>query len=445
MSGPVTTGGGPSVSPALAAAAAARVREGRTALLGLKTGEIIRAMDRTVAEWLGAGSPRSGAAQAAFCSATGMPVQTAPFRPLLESCRGRLIKRWVKSEVRPLRRLEGGPAPALTVHGLPGNVPLVWLPAFLACLLVRSPCLLKPAADDPDTAALLVETLVEKLPDLAPALAVLPWTGGDEDVEREVLGAAEAVIAYGSDAAVGALSRRLPPEVRWIGHGARTAAGVIAREEAAPRKLDRIADRLARDVMEYDGRGCLSLTTVFVEEGGRMTARQVAERLAGALARASEELPPGRPDRDAAAVTQTWRGRMRARELAHRGGCAFGSERGLAWTVFYDPELPPFGFPLVRALWVSPLAGLDDLPGRLAGLPTPAHALACAGSRARKAAAGLREAGSIPTGLHIPAGPHVTRAVPFGELQRPPLEWAPGGASWFAQLLGQVPSPKSQV
>ncbi len=428
----------PDITPELAGETAQRLKDAQPALLALKTEAILRAIDEAVVEWLAPGSEARHAAEEAFCASTGLPAATAPFTPLLEACRGGHVREWVRAEISPFEALEGFVAatdgvltralgPRLAVHVLPGNVPAVWLPALLACVVMRTPCLLKPAADDPLTPALFVATLVRKLPPLAEGLAVLPWTSGDEAVERAALRDAEAVIVYGGDTAVRSLAHRVPPEARWLAHGPRFAAGAIGREAAGPGRLDPVVAAAARDALLYDGRGCLSLAVIFVESGGLYEPREVAGQLARALEKASADLPPGRPDRGTAALTQSWRARLKARALAGKPAALFASAKGLDWTLCYDEELPPPMVPLTRTVWVNPVRGLDELPARLAPAGLRMHALAFAGSEARR----LDLAGKLaPLGL--------TRLTVFGELQTPPLAWPHGGTSPFKQLLHWV-------
>ncbi len=425
----------PDTSPALVMTATAHLRAARPGLLALSTDTILHALEETVAGWMRPDAPDREAAEAAFCAATGLPRASAPYTPLLEVMTGAALRAWLNAEVTPVEALEkfvpgpgGAPVratgPALAVHILSGNVPLVWLPGLAACLLMRTPCLLKPATDDPLTAPLFAAALARRCPALGEALAVLPWTGGEAAIEAEAMGQAEAVFVYGGGAAVAGILARTPAGATRSVHGPRTAAGAIARETLAPGRLEPVAGAAARDALLYDGRGCLSLSCVFIERDGLMNPREAVTALAQALAGASANLPPGRPDRDAAAVTQSWRARARARALAGRPAACLASPAGLDWTVIYDEEIPPPDAALVRTVWASPVDDLAGLSARLAALPVRAHAVALAAPDRRRAtlAADLPAVG-------------VTRIVPFGRLQAPPVDWAADGVSPFRRHL----------
>jgi len=425
----------PETTPALADAVSASLIGARPALLELRTEAILRAIDDAVVEWSAPGSPACRAAEEGFTAATGIPGVTAPFLPLLNALRPPAIRDWVRQEVKPFGALErfspaedGAPVravgPRLAVHVLPGNVPLVWLPTLAACLLMRTPCLVKPAADDPCTPALFVASLAKRLPELAAALAVLPWDGGDTAVEESALERSSAVIVYGSDSTLRAVARRVPPDAKLLAHGPRYAVGAIGREMASPGRIEAVADAAARDALLYDGRGCLSLAAVYVERGGLLEPAETVAVLGRAMERASADLPPGKPDTETAAVTQSWRARIRARALAGKPSAIFAGPRGLDWTVLYDAELAAPAVPLVRTLWVGAVGTLEEIPSRLAGCGGTVHALAFSGPEPRRLDLAERLA---PAGL--------TRVCPFGRMQEPPLIWPHGGASPFKRLL----------
>jgi len=430
----------PEVTPELAREVARLLAAARPGLLKLRTETVLKAVDAAIRDWMDPACPGRREAEAAFAAATGMPAATAPFVVTLEPCAHGAVREWTRAEVTPFEALDGFvPAPGggmaralgpgLAVLVLPGNVPAVWLPAFFACLAGRSACLLKPAADDPITPAAFVASLVRHLPELAPAVAVLPWRGGDSGVEGEVLGAADAVLAWGGAGSTASLAHRIAPGTDFIAHGPAYAAGAVAREAMNPGKLAAVASDASRDALLFDGRGCLSLTAVFLEKGGLYESSEGAAEFAKAMAAAAAALPGGRPSAAAAAFTQSWRARARARSLAGKGAALFTSPAGLDWTVIYDPDIPLPPATLWRTLWIHPVGKLEDIPGKAAaaaGAPV-LHALAFAGPEARRTA--LADA-LAPAGL--------TRVCGFGRLQSPPLSWSGAGSSPFARLLRWV-------
>ena len=410
------------------------LKAARPALFALKTESILRAIEETVKDWSVMDYPPRREAEGAFRAMTGMPAITAPFGVPLEASAHGAVREWVRAEVEPPEALDGFVAvpgepayrlagPSLAVFILPGNIPLTWLPAFYACLVGRTPCLIKPAEDDPITASAFVSTLIRRAPELASAIAVLPWKGGDEAVERAVLENAGAVVAWGGGESVSSLARRVPAGVDLLAHGPATAVGAVAREVMNPGRLAQIAADAARDTFLFDGRGCLSLSTIFIERGGLYETGEAVREMAKLFGRVAGELPPGRPSPEAASLVQSWRGRARARELAGKESALFASAGNLDWTVICDGEIPFSPVPLYRTLWIHPVDSLDDIPKKAVRAGT-VHALAFAGPEARR----LKLAGEL-----VPAG--LTRVCAFGLLQAPPISWSGMGVSPLRRLL----------
>jgi hypothetical protein len=425
----------PEPSPALIMTACRALGGARAALAALPTDAILRAIDAALAAWQSPDSPGRRAAEAAFHAASGVPAVTAPFAPLLDALRAPNLRDWLRQEVKPVEALErlapgsdGVPVrargPRLALHVLPANVPLAWLPDVLACLLLRTPCLLKPGRHDPLTAPLFARSLAAASPAVGNALAVVPWPGGDEAIEAEALGAADAVIVWGGERATTSLARRATTGATLVVHGPQTAAAAIGREMAAPGKIEPLLALIARDALLYDGRGCLSPAEIFFERGGLLDPAEVAPLLAKALTTANARWPAGIPDPDAAALIWSWRARVTARRIAGKPATCVTAPDRLDWTVLHDDDLPPLEPPLPRTIRMTGLRDVADLPERISGRATPvaAVALALPEPRRRETMAAL-------------AGVGITRICPVGTLQSPPVTWANGGASPFQRLL----------
>ena len=165
---------------------------------------------------LAAGWPSSSAGVTGYSAADdpqGAAGHLATFRPrtlwrLLEDELG--DPRFL-DEFRPRGAVGGRPRlraapdhPRLRRQRRPG------LPAqSLACaLLAKSASLGKAASEEPLFPALFVASLAEVDPRLAACFAVTWWPGGTADLEQVAFGRAEAVIAYGGEAAIDAVTAR---------------------------------------------------------------------------------------------------------------------------------------------------------------------------------------------------------------------------------------------
>jgi hypothetical protein len=146
--------------------------------------------------------------------------------------------------------------------------------------------LVKPSRRDPALARLFVRELATS--------DAFRHAGGRIRIEPTVdAEASDVVHAYGSDETLVALGRSLPTGVRLEGHG--TGFGIALVGPRDP--IDEVAAALARDVVIFDQRGCLSPRLVVVD--GPERARTFAEALFRALG--ATGVPRGRLTQDDAA------------------------------------------------------------------------------------------------------------------------------------------------
>lgn len=291
--------------------------------------------------------------------------------------------------------------PVLVV--LAGNLPALVVQPLLPIVALGRPAILKPASSEPAFTPAFVEVLVRHDPSLGEQLSVASWRGGDEAVEAEVLARVGTVLAYGDEVATTSLARRAPG--RTVVYGPKTSVGIVTADAG---DLAAVAAGLAREVALFDQRGCLSVTTVFVEE-------VVAVPLAVALARALDELAVRWP-----------MGRL---EPASRG--AIHSLRSTADLAgWFRPELPatvgtvvvlPTGQrfepgPGGRTVRVQPVASLEAALGGLEPWRGKLQGAALAGARAWALAPALEALG-------------LSRLAAAGELQAVDDTWFNGGVS----------------
>jgi len=280
-----------------------------------------------------------------------------------------------------------------------GNVPGLALPDLAAVLLAGSACRVRPSSHDPLTPVLFSDTLIELEPRLADRLSVVQWPRDDAAATRAAAAAVNGVIASGDDATIAAIA---PHARRLIGYGHRRSVALIGAEAEA----GQVADRLAQDICWYEQQGCLSPHVAYVEEGGAITARDFAMRLASALDDCAQRWPPAPIPLDVAGAILQLRGEM---EFCANGACALASANG---AVLYDPDPRPRPSPGYRTIWVKPvdrleraLDALHEWKGRIesAGLALPA-------GRTASIRAGLTALGA-------------SRCCPVGAMQTPPLRW----------------------
>jgi hypothetical protein len=304
-----------------------------------------------------------------------------------------------------------GPVLAILAASLPGLAVQPLLPALLA----RRPVLLKSASAEPLFAPAFLAALVRREPRLANALAAATWPGGEAALEEPVLAGVERVIAYGGQAMLDDLGRRIGEPAgadaagKLIAFGPKVSLGVVA----AAADLRAAAEGLARDVALFDQRGCLSVVAVYTDGD----PQALAGRLARELAELGERWPPGPRDRFLSAAVQHLRLDAEMRGLWH-------SELPLReGTVIVEPRPALKASPGLRTVRVHPLTALARLPEILAPWQGKLQGAALAGEEAWALEPALARLG-------------VSRCTAPGELQLPDASWRNGGVDLLAELVG---------
>src|SRR3954469_169325 len=316
-------------------------------LATLPIDRVVASVDRAVSRWLDPYSRWRRMAERALPAITGysepmvrkgLPGYLATFRAenlwrLLELELG--DPRYL-DEFRPRGRLGGRSrayGPRLTTHVFAGNVPGLPAQSLVCALLAKSACLGKSATEEPLFPALFAASLAEVDPGLGACLAMTGWPGGDEPLETVAFGQAEAVVAYGSEATVESIRRRVPSTTRLVVYGHRLSFGIVGREALAADRLAETALRAAYDAAKYDQQGCLSPHLFYVERGGATSPREFAAALAAAMAAAEQVMPRGRLTVEEASAIRDWRATAEFRGSVSADDDLHASEEGTAWTV----------------------------------------------------------------------------------------------------------------
>jgi Acyl-CoA reductase (LuxC) len=183
---------------------------------------------------------------------------------------------------------------------LAANVCTAALRALAVAAAVAPAIAVRPSRRDPGLAVILARTLSGDPAFVAAGGAVtcvdaLAPTPGDE------------VHAYGSDATIREISASAAPGVVVRSHG--TGLGVAVVGAGDP--IEAAALAVARDVVPFDQRGCLSPRAVLVE-GDAARAGRFAHALHEALSALSARVPRGPLDAEARAEIALYRASMQA-------------------------------------------------------------------------------------------------------------------------------------
>jgi acyl-CoA reductase-like NAD-dependent aldehyde dehydrogenase len=324
-----------------------------------------------------------------------------------------------ESRVRRVRAF----GPELVVCILPGNIPALSHLPMMRSLLVKAACLAKPAADEPVYAAAYARTLARIEPLLGRCLAVLPWPGGDPELDAAAFAQAGAVIAYGSEATCRSIARRAPEGTKLVLHGHKLGFAVLGQPPLTPTTLDDLARRLALDVAMFDQQACLSPHWIFVEQGP-VKIEEIAGALSRALRDLEQELPRGRLTvEQSAAVARTWDDAELAALMEE--GVQLHARRGRdRFLVLVDPRRPLQPSCLARTIRLVPVDRLENVPELVA--PFREYLQNVAVAAAAPARAALAESlGRLGA----------ARICPLGRMAFPTMTWHHDGLPCIEALV----------
>jgi hypothetical protein len=299
-------------------------------------------------------------------------------------------------------------APRVTAVWLAGSIPPAAFSAIALPLLAGSAVYAKASSADPVSARLFAETLRSVDPGVAAALRV----GSD----AKALDECDAVVAQGSDETIAAIRARVGASRPFLGYGHKLSLAAIGTG-VDPTSA---AQRLARGVARWDGRGGLYPPGARVHDSPRGRAAEVARSLAATFEEIEELIPRGTLiPAEAAELLE-----LRARAAVRDGTRLELSAGASSWTVVLESgELrPPAG--TLRFISVIPVDDLDALARFCA--PLAPH-LSCVGH------AGFGVDVPRLAALAVAAG--ASRLCALGRMQLPPLDWNHDGQAPLRPLV----------
>lgn len=337
-------------------------------------------------------------------------------RPCLEASLESLLAGFGDAETQAIlqrsRPLRDG-LPHLLV--LAANVPGLVLQPLVACLALRRTVLVKTSSREPHFTPAFVAALARREPLVGEGIAVITWSGGDRQLEEVVSADVDRIVAYGDDSTLADLDERAGDKLVAFG----SAASLAVLGSVEEQDLATVTRALARDVVLFEQRGCLSLQAIYIGAGGdggsSDMAAALARSLAEALVDAAERWPPCEPAPAAAAAV-----RQARQEAAFLGCCVIELElpRG---TIIVDPRPGFRPSPGLRTVRIHPISSLDALPAILAPVRGRLQGAVLIGSEARALRPALARLG-------------VSRFCEPGQLQSPAATWNNGGVDLLTTL-----------
>jgi len=353
------------------------LRAAHIALRALPIAQIVEAIDKACSRWADREFPHRVRARQDIVAATGFSPEAVD-RSLeveLGNYRAETLNRVLRRELGDPGVVEGFRAdaelgghtlaigPRLTTVICSGNVPGLPGLSIVRALLVKSTVILKVASGEPTFAAHFLRSLAEVNSVLSDSVVATYWPGDDQSALRDAVEQADAVIAYGGDAACAAIRAHVSPHQRYIEHGHKVSVGVITQAYLRKFGLREVARRVAEDVSMFNQHACIAPQAYLVERG-EPGPHEVAEAFAHALAEYATACPLGSlPPADAADLQMRRAGAAWTAANSREGG--FWRAAGLDWTVSLAPDVLSVQGTGNRMLGVVPIAGPESVVSEL--------------------------------------------------------------------------------
>jgi len=324
---------------------------------------------------------------------------------------GETLERWLKAELGDSGALDDwvahGPVKTRAIalspvlHVASGNTPHAVFQSVLRGLLLG--CLNRVKL--PSAGLQGFEEWVENLPEVLADLLEVRRDLPDDWLD------CEAAVIFGGAETIATFRQKLGPQIKRIEHGPKLGIGVVFEVSEAA------AEMIAKDVLEHDQRGCMSVQAVYVD-GNDDQVIAFGDLLAEALGDYRGQNGRGAFTLSDSGAVSNARELARFRAANGDGLKLWESAGSTAWTIVYDrdPRLAPG--PLNGFVKLHPLPESMELLGsEMAFISTVAiHPF-------NEANAGRLEATGAP------------RICPAGKVQEPTVFWHHDGMPPLASLV----------
>jgi hypothetical protein len=254
----------------------------------------------------------------------------------------------------------------LVCHWLSGNVQILGIFALVQSILTKNVNLLKVSSNDYGTIRQILASFEDvsfttkggyniKGDDLLGTVAVVYFNRNEHSLGNIMSSAAAARIAWGGREAVQAVSNYTARfDCEDIIFGPKISFSVIAKEKLEDeRQIKKLARKVSVDASVFDQTGCASPHNIYVEKGGRMSPRDFAAALSGAMKKTAIQIPKGETSLEQISAIHSIRG------IYDFKGEVFAGDDS-SWTVLYCEDdklnLPVYS----RVVFVHPVDHIND-------------------------------------------------------------------------------------
>lgn len=317
--------------------------------------------------------------------------------------------------------------PNLIFHICSGNIPGISVRSLAYGLLVKSANLVKISEGEPFLAPLFAQSIAEVDPELAQAVAVSWWPGGEDNLERVAFDKADHVVVYGSNETIKSVRTRVSHIVKCHFHGHKMGIVIVGKECLTLEKAKDIVKKISFDTVLYNQQGCFSPYLIYVENGGQVTPLDFTKLLAGGMEEMEEKYPSGKISYEIGTQIAQLRTFYRIKDVQDKTAVVLQGEKNSSWTVVLDKDPKPSPSCTHRFLVVKTVEDLSDLAEILAPLKGKISTAGYALIEKRVHSLGA-DFGRL--GAH--------RFTPVGRMQSPPSHWHHDGRFNLLDFLNFV-------
>lgn len=252
--------------------------------------------------------------------------------------------------------------PTRQLHITAGNSPMLPLISCIRALALKSAAIVKLPAGALIAGSALAVALRFVMPDhpLARFTSVAYWRGGDERIENALFasGALDRIVVWGAPEAVQSVVQRAG-FTKTVTFNPRYAVSIVCREALASDRAE-VLRRVARDVMVWNQKACISSLVIYVE-GEAAEAQRFTEDLSAQLARWDGAFPNPLPREALGRLRRARRGALMPGQWRSNGDPTAPSSAA----VYMDAPFDLAEHPMTRVAVVRSVARAEDAIHRL--------------------------------------------------------------------------------
>jgi hypothetical protein len=254
-----------------------------------------------------------------------------------------ILEKFKIDRVNPIRSIKAFPR-GTVVHWLAGNVPMLGMLALAQSIITKNANIIKaPLQNSGILPAILtsianydVELQSGRVilgKDIASSIAVIYYPRTNFEAATELSKISDLRIAWGGAEAIeSVMSLTKKHTTEDVIFGPKLSYMVVGREVlSADSNVNKLAKRIATDCSVFDQYACASPHTIFVESGGDLSAKELANLIADEMAKAALRIPKNPPDGGTI-------GRIQSKRMLYEFTQTVWSSSDTTWTVLYDDK-----------------------------------------------------------------------------------------------------------